>query len=60
MIKGILSLSQIVGLHKATFVKFDKKYAYGEKEDEFKKFATKAASHPDLLIAEVGATGTFM
>eukprot|EP00112_Aurelia_sp_Birch-Aquarium-sp1_P025034 Seg814.4 transcript_id=Seg814.4/GoldUCD/mRNA.D3Y31 product="Endoplasmic reticulum resident protein 29" protein_id=Seg814.4/GoldUCD/D3Y31 len=59
--RGIVSLDsvtfdKIIGLHEATFVKFDKKYAYGEKEDEFKKFATKAASHPDLLIAEVGAT----
>ena len=48
---------QVVGTHKATLVKFDKKYAYGEKEDEFVKFAKTAATHADLLIAEVGGTG---
>jgi len=47
---------QVVGTHKATLVKFDKKYAYGEKEDEFVKFAKTAATHADMLIAEVGGT----
>jgi len=58
---GVVSLEQltfdkIVGLHKATLVKFDKQYAYGPKEDEFVKFAKVAAEQEDLLVAEVGTT----
>eukprot|EP00794_Sanderia_malayensis_P014273 gene14273-15760_t len=59
--RGIISLDnitfdKIIDVHKATLVKFDKKYAYGEKEEEFQKFALKVAPNPDFLVAEVGAT----
>jgi len=38
-------------------VKFDKEYAYGNTEDEFKKVALVASSQPELVVAEVPIQG---
>ncbi|XP_032239133.2 endoplasmic reticulum resident protein 29 [Nematostella vectensis] len=59
--KGVVSLDtltfdKVIGKHKAVLVKFDQQYAYGEKEDQFKEFAKKAATQAKLLIAQVGVS----
>lgn len=41
-------------------VKFDKEYAYGDTEDEFKKVALAAVSQPELIVAEVPIQGFYM
>jgi len=38
-------------------VKFDKEYAYGNTEDEFKKVALAATSQTELIVAEVPIQG---
>ena len=48
---------QIIGKFKATLVKFDEMYPYGEKHDEFKKVAKDSTSQPELLVAEVNVAG---
>jgi len=47
------SFEKVVPKFKATVVKFDVAYPYGEKHDEFGKVADATRGVPDLLIAEV-------
>lgn len=56
--KGVLPLysdtfDKVVPKFKAVLVKFDKEYAYGDTQDEFKKVAVAAISQPELIVAEV-------
>ncbi|GFT65615.1 endoplasmic reticulum resident protein 29 [Nephila pilipes] len=58
-LKGAVSLDswtfdKMISKFKATLVKFDITYPYGEKEDEYGKVAEAARFSPDLLISEVG------
>jgi len=46
-------LTQVVSKFKATLVKFDVAYPYGEKHDEFSKVAESTRGVLDLLVAEV-------
>ena len=39
---------------KASVVKFDVAYPYGEKHDQFGKLSESLASNPDILVADVG------
>ena len=60
--KGVVALDsltfdKIVDGSRPIVVKFDKQYAYGDKEDAWKAFATDMASST-LLVAEVGVQGT--
>lgn len=48
------NFSQVVKKFKATVVKFDQSYPYGEKHDAYMKVAEASKNAPDLLIAEVG------
>lgn len=49
-----LYFSQVVSKFKATLVKFDIQYPYGEKHDEFGIVASSLKNNEDILIAEVG------
>lgn len=48
------SFLQVVSKFKASIVKFDVAYPYGEKQEEFGKVSQSAYNVNDLLIAEVG------
>lgn len=50
---NICSKFQLVSKFKATLVKFDVAYPYGEKHDEFGKVADATRGVSDLLVAEV-------
>jgi len=49
-----LTFDKVLSKFKATLVKFDTAYPYGEKHDEFIKVAEAVTGTPDLLIADVG------
>nr|ACO10610.1 windbeutel precursor [Caligus rogercresseyi] len=49
-----LTLRKFAKAFKALLVKFDVAYPYGEKHDEFCRFAKEAAGVNDVLVGEVG------
>lgn len=49
-----LTFDKVVPKFKATLVKIDTAYPYGEKQDEWAKVAIDLKATPDLLVADVG------
>lgn len=45
---------QVVKKFRATVVKFDIQYPYGEKHDEFGSLAASLKNNDDILVGEVG------
>jgi len=50
----VLSFDKIINRFRASLVKFDVAYPYGEEHDEFAKVAKDAAEAGDLFVGEVG------
>lgn len=48
------SFEKVVSKFKASVVKFDVAYPYGEKHEEFEKLSETLAFNPDILVATVG------
>ncbi|CAG2164781.1 unnamed protein product [Oppiella nova] len=49
-----LTFDKVVSKFKASLVRFDTAYPYGEKQDEWVKVAADLKATPDLLVADVG------
>jgi len=49
-----LTFDKVVTKFKASLVKIDTAYPYGEKQDEWAKVAVDLKATPDLLVADVG------
>ncbi|CAF1162528.1 unnamed protein product [Rotaria sp. Silwood1] len=50
------TFDKIIRNFDAVLAKFDDKYPYGDKQDEFKKFAESVANTKNLLLAEIPIT----
>nr|CAH0113559.1 unnamed protein product [Daphnia galeata] len=48
------SFEKVVSKFKASIVKIDVAYPYGEKHEQFGKLSAALSSNPDILVAEVG------
>jgi len=48
------SFEKVVSKFKASVVKFDVAYPYGEKHEQFEKLSEALAFNPDILVATVG------
>ena len=49
-----LTFDKMVNTFRASIIKFDVAYPYGEKHDEFAKVAVDGAAIEDLFVGEVG------
>merc|ERR1711892_858799 len=50
----VLSFDKLINQFRASLVKFDVAYPYGDQHDEFAKVAKDAADAGDLFVGEVG------
>lgn len=49
-----LSFDKLINKFKVSVIKFDVAYPYGDKHEEFAKFAKSGADMEDLFVGEVG------